>query len=56
MSQKIAYVTGGMGGIGIEHPLGVAFYIYLYELLGTKYHLTEFNKLWFKDLSCSSFI
>ena len=47
--SKCDGILSGMGGIGIEHPLGVAFYIYLYELLGTKYHLTEFNKLWFKD-------
>ena len=47
--SKCDGILSGMGGIGIENPIGVAFYIYLYELLGTKYHLTEFTKLWFND-------
>ena len=48
--SKCDGILSGMGGRGnLIDSIGIAFYLYFYKLLETKFHITQFNKDWFND-------
>ena len=50
--SKCDGILSGMGGRGnLIDPIGVAYYLYFYKVLETKFHITEFNKNWFNNFN-----